>query len=137
MTIQPYLFFGGRADEAVAFYQKVFGAEVQMLLRYKESPDPAPEGAVPPGWEDKVMHMSLKIGDSIILGSDGCGAENAGFKSFGLTYAAKDAAEADKIFAALSDGGQVRMPLGKTFFASRFGMVEDRFGLLWMVIVPA
>jgi PhnB protein len=137
MTIQPYLFFEGRADEAVIFYQKVFGAELQMLLRFKDSPDPLPEGAIPPGWESKVMHMSMKVGDAVVLGSDGCGSDKTGFKGFALSYAAKDAVNADRIFAALSDGGAVRMPLGKTFFSPRFGMVEDRFGVLWMVIVPA
>jgi PhnB protein len=137
MTIQPYLFFEGRADEAFDFYQKVFGAELQMLLRFKDSPDPIPEGMIAPGWENKVMHMSMKIGDSIVLGADGCGREKMGFKGFGLSYAVKDAEEADRVFSALSDGGAVRMPLGKTFFSPRFGMVEDRFGVLWMVILPA
>ena len=137
MTIQPYLYFAGRADEAITFYQKVFGAELQMLLRFKDSPDPAPPGMIAPGWENKVMHSSLKIGESIVLASDGCGSGDTGFKGFGLSYAVKDAAEADRIFAALADGGQVKMPLGKTFFSPRFGMVEDRFGVLWIVILPA
>ncbi len=137
MTIQPYLFFAGRADEAVAFYKKIFGAELQMLLRFKDSPDPVPEGRIAPGWESKVMHMRMKIGELIVLASDGCGPDDAGFKGFGLSYAVKDAAEADRIFAALTDSGQAKMPLGKTFFSPRFGMVEDRFGVLWMVIVPA
>lgn len=137
MTIQPYLFFAGRADEAIAFYQKVFGAELQMILRFKDSPDPVPEGKIAQGWEDKVMHSSLKIGESIVLASDGCGPDDAGFKGFGLSYAAKDAVEADRVFAALADGGQAMMPMGKTFFSPRFGMVEDRFGVHWMVLVPA
>jgi PhnB protein len=137
VTIQPYLFFAGRADEAITFYQKVFGAELQMLLRFKDSPDPAPPGTIVPGWENKVMHSSLKIGESIVLASDGCGSGDTGFKGFGLSYAVKDVAEADRIFAALADGGQVKMPLGKIFFSPRFGMVEDRFGVLWIVILPA
>lgn len=137
MTIQPYLYFAGRADEAIAFYQKVFGAELQMLMRFKESPDPVPEGMIAPGWEGKVMHASLKIGESTLLASDGCGSENTGFKGFSLAYLAKDVAEADRAFAALADGGQTRMPLGKTFFSPRFGMIEDKFGVLWNVIVPA
>ena len=86
MTIQPYLFFAGRADEAITFYQKVFGAELQMLLRFKDSPDPAPPGTIAPGWENKVMHSSLKIGESIVLASDGCGSDATGFKGFGLSY---------------------------------------------------
>jgi PhnB protein len=137
MTIQPYLFFAGRAAEAIAFYQKVLGAEVQMLMRFKESPDPVPEGRMAPGWEDKVMHSSLKIGGSVVMASDGCGPDDAVFKGFCLSYAAKDAAEADRVFSALADGGEVRMPLGKTFFSPCFGMAADKFGMHWMVIVPA
>jgi len=128
VTIQPYLYFAGRAEEAIALYQTVLGAELQMLLRFKDSPDSAPPGTIAPGWENKVMHSSLKIGESIVMASDGCGSDATGFKGFGLSYAVKDAAEADRIFAALADGGQVKMPLGKTFFSPRFGMVEDRFG---------
>lgn len=135
MTIQPYLYFSGRTEEAIAFYQKALGAEVQMLLRFKDSPEPPPPGVIAPGWESKVMHSSLKIGDAIVLASDGCGQGEAEFKGFGLTIAAKDEADADRIFGALVDGGEVRMPLGKTFFSPRFGMVADRFGVLWIVIV--
>jgi PhnB protein len=105
VTIQPYLYFAGRAEEAITFYQKVFGAELQMLLRFKDSPDPVPVGMIAPGWENKVMHSSLKIGESIVLASDGCGSAAAGFKGFGLSYAVKDAAEADRIFAALAEAG--------------------------------
>ena len=137
MTIQPYLFFEGRADEAVAFYQKVFGAEVQMLMRYKDSPDPCPEGMIPPGSESKVMHMSMKIGDAVVMGSDGRCSGAPGFQGFSLSYAAKDATDADRVFSALSDGGTVQMPMGKTFYSPRFGMVADRFGVSWMVIVQA
>lgn len=136
MNIQPYLFFNGRADDAIAFYKDALGAEVQMLLRHKESPEPPPPGLLAPGWEEKVMHATLKIGDGILHCSDGCGADSPGFASFALSAAAKDEAEADRIFAALAEGGETRMPLGKTFFAPRFGMVADRFGVLWMVIVP-
>ncbi len=137
MTIQPYLYFAGRADEAIALYQKVFGAELQMLLRFKESLDSIPEGTIAPGWESMIMHASLKIGDSILLASDGCGPNNPGFSGFSLTYVAKDAGDADHAFAQLADGGKIKMPQGKTFFSPRFGTVEDRFGVLWNVIVPA
>jgi PhnB protein len=137
MTIQPYLSFEGRAEEALVFYQKALGAEVEMLMRYKDSPDPCPEGMIPPGSEEKVMHMTLKIGDGAIMGSDGRCSGKPDFKGISLSYAAKDAAEADRVFAALSDGGAVQMPLGKTFFSPRFGMAADRFGVSWMVIVPA
>jgi PhnB protein len=124
MTIQPYLFFEGRA-------------EVQMLMRYKDSPDPCPEGMIPPGSESKVMHMSMKIGDAVVMGSDGRGSGTPGFQGFSLSYAAKDATDADRVFSALSDGGTVQMPMGKTFFSPRFGMVADRFGVPRMVIVQA
>jgi PhnB protein len=137
MTIQPYLFFEGRAEEAAAFYQKELGAELQMLMRYKDSPVPGPEGKIPPGSENKVMHMSIKIGDAIVMGSDGRCSGKPGFQGFSLSYTAKDAAEADRVFAALSDGGTVQMPMGETFFSRRFGMVADRFGISWMVIVQA
>jgi PhnB protein len=135
MTIQPYLFFEGCAEEAAAFYQKIFGAEPPMILRYKDSPVPAEH--TPPGAENKVLHMSMKIGDSIVLGSDGHCSGAPGFQGFALTYTAKDEADADRVFDALSDCGAVRMPLGKTFFSPRFGMAADRFGVAWMVIVPA
>ena len=135
MSIQPYLFFAGRADEAVAFYKKVFGAEPQMLLRYNECPDPLPPGAVPPGWEDKVMHMSFRIGDTTILASDGKCQGQPAFDGFALSLTVTNDGDADRVFTALADGGQVAMPLTKTFFSSRFGMVTDRFGVLWMTYV--
>jgi PhnB protein len=135
MLVQPYLFFNGRSEEAAAFYQRTLGAKVEMMMRYKDCPDPMPPGMVPPGSENKVMHMSLKIGDSIVMGSDGDCAGKPDFQGFSLSLTVKDAAEADRVFAALADGGKVQMPLGKTFFAPRFGMVADRYGLGWMVIV--
>lgn len=138
MTIQPYLYFSGRADEAIAFYQKALGAAPQMRLRFKDSPEPRPAGMIAKDWEDKIMHASLKVGGSVLLLSDGCGLEPAAqFKGFALTFVAGDADEADRVFTALAEAGQTRMPLGKTFFSPRFGMVEDRFGVLWNVIVPA
>lgn len=137
MTIQPYLMFEGRAEEAASFYRDVFGAELQMLLRYKDSPAPCPDGMIPPGSENKVMHMAMKIGDDVVMGSDGRCSGAPNFQGFALSYAAKDAAEADRAFAALADSGQVQMPLGETFFSPRFGMVADRFGVSWMVLVPA
>lgn len=137
MTIQPYLYFSGRAEEAIAFYRNALDAELQMLMRFEESPEPAPEGALAPNWGSKVMHASVRIGESTLLLSDGCAPNDPGFKNFSLTYLAKDPAEADRAFAALSEGGQTRMPLGRTFFSPRFGMVEDRFGVLWTLFVPA
>ena len=137
MLVQPYLMFGGRCQEAVDFYRDVLGAEVQMLMRFKESPESPPPGMVPDNWGDKVMHACLKIGDTLVMASDGCSSTGADFKGFSLSLTVANEAEADTKFAALSDRGQVTMPLGKTFFARRFGMAVDRFGISWMVIVPA
>ena len=134
MQVQPYLFFDGRCDEALEFYQGAIGAEVTMLMRFKDSPDP---GMCPAGAEDKVMHASLRIGDSIVLASDGRCQGRPSFEGFALSLTVPDDAAAERLFAALGDGGQVQMPLAKTFFASRFGMVADRFGVPWMIYVAA
>jgi PhnB protein len=135
MHVQPYLFFDGRAEEAINFYRKAIGAEVQMLMRFGESPEKPPPGMVPPGSENKIMHASLKIGDTQVMASDGNCQSKPSFEGFSLSLAVPDAAAADRAFNALAEGGQVRMPLGKTFFSPRFGMVADRFGVGWMVIV--
>jgi PhnB protein len=135
MLIQPYLFFEGRSEEAVEFYRKALGAQDIMVMRYKDSPDPPPPGMVPPGSENKVMHMSFRVGDTTIMGSDGHCSGQSSFKGFSLSLTVRDAAEADRVFAALCEGGQVQMPLGKTFFSPSFGMVTDRFGVQWMVYV--
>ena len=131
-TVEPYLFFNGRCDEAIEFYRKNLGAEVEMLMRFKDCPDPA---GCPPGSADKVMHASLRIGNTVVMASDGCG-ESHSFQGFSLSLAVPDEKGADRSFAVLAEGGQVQMPLDKTFFSPRFGMVTDRFGLSWMVIVP-
>lgn len=130
MQIQPYLFFEGRCEEAVAFYRAALGAEVTMLMRYKESPDPCS-----PGTEEKVMHASLRIADATLLVSDGRCSGKPSFQGFGLSLTVPNDAEAERLFAALGDGGQIQMPLTKTFFSTRFGMLADRFGVLWMVYV--
>jgi PhnB protein len=132
VQVQPYLFFEGRCDEAIAFYRGALGAEVTMLMRYKDSPDPA---AARHGTADKVMHASLHIGDSRVLVSDGRCGGHPSFHGFSLSLTVADEAEADRRFVALADGGQVQMPLAKTFFSPRFGMVSDRFGVLWIVYV--
>ncbi|MBL8703083.1 MAG: VOC family protein [Alphaproteobacteria bacterium] len=137
MTIQPYLFFDGRCEEALTFYGKALGAKVEMLMRYRESPDKPPPGMIPPGSENKVMHAAMRIGDAVVMASDGHCAGQPSFKGFSLSIQAANEAEADRLFAALGEGGQVQMPIGKTFFSPRFGMVTDRFGVGWMVIVPA
>ena len=135
-VIQPYLFFNGRCAEAIEFYRQAIGAEVEMLMRFKDSPDPMPPGMLPPGFEDKVMHASFRVGATTLMASDGCAAEKTSFQGFSLSLTVGGEAEADRMFAALADGGQVRMPLGKTFWSPRFGMLEDRFGVGWMIIVP-
>jgi PhnB protein len=137
MLVQPYLMFGGRCQEAVDFYRNAVGAEVEMLMRFKEAPDQPPPGMIPENWGDKIMHACLKIGDTQVMASDGCSTSEKDFKGFSLSLSVANEAEADRTFAALSGGGQVTMPLGKTFFARRFGMLVDRFGVSWMVIVPA
>jgi PhnB protein len=135
MEVQPYLFFNGRCEEAINFYRKALGAEVITLMRFKDSPQPAEPGMVPPGSENKVMHASLRIGETTLMASDGQCTGQPEFKGFSLSITAPDDAEAERLFAALADGGQVQMPLAKTFWTSRFGMVADRFGVGWMITV--
>lgn len=134
MHVEPYLFFEGRCDEAIDFYRQALGAEVAMLMRYKESPDPT---MMIPGLEEKVLHASLRIGNTTLSASDGRCEGQAAFQGFALTLAVADAAEAGQKFTALADGGQTLMPLMKTFYSPCFGMVADRFGVMWMIIVPA
>lgn len=136
MPVQPYLFFDGRCEEALDFYKRALGAEVTMLMRFKDAPEPPPSDKVPPDSGNKVMHASFRIGDSEVMASDGYCQGKPSFQGFALSVPAKSEAEADRIFAALSEGGQVQMPMSKTFFSPRFGMVADRFGVTWMVIVP-
>ena len=132
MQIHPYLFFDGRCEEAIEFYRRTLGAEVVMLMRFKDSPEPAmaPENA-----GDKVMHARLRIGDSAVLASDGRCQGRPSFEGFALSLTAPDEAAAERLFGALAEGGQVQMPLAKTFFSPRFGMVADRFGVSWMIYV--
>jgi len=134
MNVETYLFFDGCCDEALEFYRKHLGAEVIMLMRYKDSPEPHQPGMIPPGAEDKVMHATFRIGDTTVMASDGRCTGKPLFQGFALSLGVASDAEADRYFAALSEGGQVHMPLTKTFFASRFGMVADRFGVSWMII---
>ena len=135
MQVQPYLFFEGRAEEAIEFYRRTLKAEVQMLMRNRESPEPPPPGMLPPGSEEKVMHASLRIGDSVVMASDGRCSGKPDFRGVSLAITVADDAAAERTFAALAEGGQVHMPLTKTFFSSRFGMLADRFGVPWMVVV--
>ena len=133
MQVQPYLFFDGRSQEALAFYQNAVGAEVSVRIRYRDHPEPHDPAIVRPGMEDKVMHAAFRIGDTMLLASDGRCMGQPNFQGFALTILANDDAEADRLFCALSDGGQVTMALQKTFFSSRFGMLTDRFGIPWIV----
>jgi PhnB protein len=133
--IQPYLFFGGRCDEALEFYRYAIGAEVLMLMRHKESPDPHPPGMLAPGFENKVMHSSFRVGETTVMASDGCSEADAKFGGFALSISVTSEADADRIFDALSKGGKVDMPLTKTFWSPKFGMLTDRFGISWMVNV--
>lgn len=134
MQTQVYLFFDGRTDEALEFYKKTLGIEVEMLMRFKDAPAEAKAGCAP-GSENKVMHSCFKLGDQRVMASDGrCGGAPS-FQGFALSLSVKDDAEADKVFAALGQGGQVQMPLAKTFFSPKFGMVADKFGVGWMVLV--
>ena len=135
MLIQPYLFFDGRCEEAIEFYGSKLGAKVTMLMRFSESPEPHPPGMVSPGSENKIMHSSFSIGDTNIMASDGNCKGKPSFQGFSLSLTTADEAEAGRLFAALGDGGQVQLPLAKTFFSPSFGMVADRFGVSWMIIV--
>jgi len=137
MLVQSYLFFDGRCEEAIEFYKRALGAKVEMLMRFKDSPEPAQPGMVPPGAENKVMHSSFRIGDTVVMASDGRCMGKPSFLGFSLSITVANGAEADRVFAALGDGGQVQMPLSKTFFSPKFGMVADKFGVSWMVIVLA
>jgi PhnB protein len=134
MKVQPYLFFDGRCEEAIEFYKKALGAEVLMLMRFSDSPDPPPPGMVPPGSENKIMHSAMRIGETEVMASDGRCMGKPTFQGVSLSLSASNEAEADRLFNALGDGGQVQMPIGKTFFSPRFGMVADRFGVSWMVV---
>ena len=137
MLVQPYVFFDGRCEEALEFYRNVLGAEITMLMRFRDAPDRPPPGMLAPGADGKIMHASFRIGDAEVLASDGRCFGKPEFRGFSLSLTVASEAEAERAFAALAEGGEVQMPLGKTFFATRFGMVADRFGVPWMVIVGA
>jgi len=132
MEIQPYLFFEGRCEEALDFYKSALGAQVNMLMRYKEGP----EGSCQPGLEEKVMHSSFRVGDAVVLASDGMANGQPKFQGVSLALTVPDTATATRFFNALADGGNVTQPLIQTFFSPSFGMVADRFGVHWMIMVP-
>jgi len=135
--VQPYLFFGGRCEEALAFYRKALGAQIDTVSKYSDSPQPPPPGTLAPGFEGKVMHCQFRVGGSTIMASDGCGEKDKTGAGFKLALSVATEADADRAFAALSEGGTVTMPLSKTFWSKKFGMLTDRFGIQWMVNVAA
>ena len=132
MQIQPYLSFEGRCEEALDFYKKALGAKVEMMMRFKDAPDPS---MISPGSEDKIMHCAFHVGDAVLMASDGRCAGTTNFHGITLSLQPTTVAEADKMFAALAEGGQIQMPQSETFFSPRFGMVTDKFGVPWMVVV--
>jgi PhnB protein len=134
MQVQPYLNFNGRCQEAIDFYRKALGAEVAMLMHFKDCPEPQQNSMISPENKDKVMHAALKIGDTTIFASDGGCTGATDFQGISLALNPKNEAEAKRLFGALADGGQVQMPLTKTFFSPSFGMLADRFGVAWMVV---
>ncbi len=133
--VQTYLNFDGRCEEAIEFYRRALGAEVTMLMRFKDSPEPPKPGCTAPGSENKIMHASMRIGGTTVMASDGHCTGKPSFQGFSLSLTAPTEAVAERLFAALAEGGQVQMPLAKTFFSPRFGMVVDRFGVSWMILV--
>ena len=135
MQVQPYLSFEGRCEEAIEFYKKALGAKVEMLMRFKDAPQGSMPGECGPVLKDKIMHAALKIGDTTVMASDGCSTGQTNFQGITLSLAVANEAEAERKFTALADGGKVQMPLAKTFWSPRFGMVTDRFGVGWMIIV--
>jgi len=135
-AIQPYLFFRGRCEEAIEYYRKTLGAEVLMMMRFKDSPDNPGPDKVPAALDDKIMHASVRIAGAEIMMSDGMKTGPLDFQCMSLSLAVQSEAEADRVFNALAKDGTVQMPIGKTFFSRRFGAVADKFGVSWMVIVP-
>lgn len=136
LAITPYLFFGGTCEEAIALYKEALGAKVQMLMRFNESPDQPPEGCLPPGFDNKVMHASIEIDGQLLMVSDGID-EKGGFSGVSISLTVSDEADCRRKFEALAAGGTVTMPIGKTFFSPCFGGLRDKFGVAWMLIVPS
>jgi PhnB protein len=137
MIVNPYLNFNGRCEEALEFYREAIGAQIEMVMRNNQSPDEPPPGMLPPNSGNKIMHSSFRVGDTVIMATDGgCGGEGK-FEGVSLAVSVKTEAEADRIFNGLASGGQVRMPLTKTFFSPRFGMLADKFGLGWMIVTQS
>lgn len=145
MLVQPYLFLDGRCEEAIEFYRSALGAQVDMLMRFKDNPEPSNREDTqdssacmsPPDAGDKIMHASFRIGDTTIMASDGRCTGTPDFRGFSLSISVPQSSDAEQVFSSLAQGGKVEMPLAETFFSQRFGMVTDRFGVSWMVLVAA
>jgi PhnB protein len=135
-SIQPYVFFRGRCEEAITYYKANLGAEVLELLRFKDGPEPSPGMVLPPGIDDKIMHATLRVAGAEMMMSDGMRSGEADFECISLALSVASEAEADRLFNALASEGKITMPMGKAFFAERFGGVSDKFGVSWMIIVP-
>ena len=132
--VQSYLCFDGKCEEAIEFYRRTVGAQVNMQMRYKDSPEPPPPGCAPTD-KNKIMHAQFQIGDTVIMASDGRGSGHPKFEGFSLSLSLPTEEAVDRAFNGLAEGGQVQMPLAKTFFSARFGVVVDPFGVMWMVLV--
>ncbi len=132
MKIEPYLHLNGQAEEALAFYERALGAKVEMKMRFSESPEPIPEGQLPPGFGNKIMHASILVGEARVMLSDGGCLSGQALGGFSLSLQYETEAEARRAFAALAEGGRIDMPIGPTFWSPCFGMVTDRFGVQWM-----
>ncbi len=135
MQLQPYLFFNGRCEEALTFYKKALGAEIVMMMRMKESPEPHPSGMLPPGSENKIMHAQVAIGSALFMASDGRADGKTNFHGFSVSLAFPTETQANKAFMALAEKGTIGMPIGRTFWSPCFGMVTDQFGVQWMTTV--
>ena len=132
MIVEPYLYFDGCCEEALKFYRETLGAEITAMMRFKDSPDPT---MCAPGTADKVMHANFRIGDAVLMASDGRCTGKPQFGGFSLSLSVPSVEEAERLYGLLGEGGQVQMPMTETFFSARFGMVADRFGVPWMVLV--
>lgn len=130
MNVTPYLFFPGNCEAAFKFYEKALGAKIEMMMPHAGSPA---EGHVPPDWANKVMHARLKLGDRFLMASDAPPGRHRQMQGFSVTLDVDTPAEAERVFKALSENGTVTMPIEKTFWAERFGMVTDQFGTPWMI----
>jgi PhnB protein len=133
VRVEPYLYFQGRCEEAIEFYRRAIDADGEVVARFGDMP----ESQAPPGAGAKVAHAVLRFGDTTVLASDGPGGGGAEFNGFSLSLTASDDADAERLFAALADGGRIQVPMASTPFASRLGLVADRFGVPWMVVSQA